>query len=131
MPLPAWLPRSPFSRAFNRLARHLPKYPYSPIAVVLHEGRKSGKRHETPVLAFRSESGFAISLPYGRDTDWVKNVLAADGCRLAFRGKQLSLTHPRTIQGPHTRRLFPAPVRAGLWLLRVDQAMLLDEDGNP
>lgn len=131
MPLPEWLPRSPFSRAFNRLVLRLPRFRYSPVAVVLHEGRKSGKRYETPVLAFGRGNDYAIALVYGPDTDWVKNALAAGGCRLAFRGKQRSLTNPRVIQPPHARRLFPTPVRAGLWLLRVDQAILLDEAGNP
>src|SRR5258708_33349964 len=45
-------------------------------SVVRHVGRTSGKSYETPVHAVATDGGFAIVLPYGSGSDWVKNVLA-------------------------------------------------------
>jgi hypothetical protein len=47
----------------------------SPVTIVAHRGRRSGRRYRTPVIAFRLDDGCAISLPYGADRDWARNVL--------------------------------------------------------
>jgi hypothetical protein len=41
-----------------------------------HRGRKSGNLHRTPILAFPIIEGFDFALTYGRNVDWVKNLLA-------------------------------------------------------
>jgi hypothetical protein len=50
-----------------------------------HVGRKSGRVYRTPVNVFRTPEGFLIALTYGRDSEWVKNVLSAGGCQLETR----------------------------------------------
>jgi len=83
---------------FNRLfANHLvgriiPRLPG--FGAVYHRGRKSGREYRTPVKVFRREGGYVMSLPYGSDADWVKNVLAADGCDLMTRGRRVHLVAP-------------------------------------
>ena len=49
----------------------------SPTAVVRHVGRTSGCKYETPIVVAQTDDGFAIALPYGMNTDWLKNVLSA------------------------------------------------------
>lgn len=94
------------------MARHL-----RPLAVVEHEGRTSGTRYRTPVLAFRTGATFTFALTYGKDVDWVRNVLAAGGCRLVYKGGSYDLVDPR-IGGPELSAPVPAWIREAL--ARVD-----------
>ena len=78
----------------NRLTRHIA--PWMPgFGVIVHRGRRSGRRYQTPVNVFSAENGYTIALTYGPQTDWVKNVLAARGCELRTRGRTVPLGSPR------------------------------------
>src|SRR5258706_3120568 len=55
-------------------------------SVVRHVGRTSGKSYETPVHAVVTDDGFAIALPYGSGSDWVKNVLARRTAAIVYGG---------------------------------------------
>jgi deazaflavin-dependent oxidoreductase (nitroreductase family) len=63
-------------------------------AVLEHQGRRSGQRYETPVLARRAPDGFVIPLPWGERTQWLKNVVAAGGATLRWKGTDHALTDP-------------------------------------
>jgi deazaflavin-dependent oxidoreductase (nitroreductase family) len=108
MPLPRSIAR------FNRIVTNRitgPLAPYLPgFGVVVHEGRKSHVVRRTPVNVFRSPGGYVIALTYGTGSDWVRNVLAAGGCVLETRGRQLRLTQPRLVHDEQ-RRAVPAVVR--------------------
>ena len=56
------------------------------FGVVVHHGRHSGRRYQTPVNVFPAKDGYLLALTYGQDTDWVKNALAAGGCELRTPG---------------------------------------------
>ncbi len=123
MPMPralARLNRVGANRVTRRLFRRLPGF-----GVVVHHGRRSGRRYETPVNVFRMQSGVRIALTYGRDSDWVKNVVAAGGCTVLTRGRQLTLTAPRITHDPSRAgaRLLERPVLA---LLDVSDFLDLD-----
>lgn len=78
----------------NRLTRRVA--PWLPgFGVVVHVGRKSGHRYETPVNVFPTPTGYLFALTYGTDTDWLKNVLAAGGCELLTRRRRIRLAAPR------------------------------------
>jgi deazaflavin-dependent oxidoreductase (nitroreductase family) len=109
----------------NRLVRTFAGRRFSPIAVVVHRGRSSGRRYRTPVAAFRIEDGYVVSLPYGPDRDWVRNVLAAGACTLERSGRAIELTSPRLLSGREGMALVPAPVRLGLRVLRVTRFVRL------
>jgi deazaflavin-dependent oxidoreductase (nitroreductase family) len=117
MPLPQPLAR------FNRVVTNRIMYPiartFPGFGVVLHSGRRSGRTYRTPVNAFRTPGGFVIALTYGRDSDWLKNVLAAGGCTLLTRGRRVPLTDPRVVQSPRPGEI-PAPVRAVLTVIGVE-----------
>jgi len=74
------------NRVTLRIARWLPGF-----GVVVHRGRRSGRRYRTPVNVFPTADGYRIALTYGPETDWVRNVLAADGCELQTRGRSIRL----------------------------------------
>jgi deazaflavin-dependent oxidoreductase (nitroreductase family) len=69
----------------------------SPTAVVEHVGRTSGRNYETPVVATKTEDGYAIALPYGQNTDWLKNVLAAGHVTLRHAGAVHDLEGPEIV----------------------------------
>lgn len=123
MPLPQWLAR--FNRSVtNRLTRPLIGHVPSG-AVVVHRGRRSGREYRTPVLAFERGDGFVIALTYGRDVDWVKNVLAAGDCRLERAGAEVALTRP-VLEGDEAMALMPPGVRRVLRAIDVTEVMRLD-----
>jgi deazaflavin-dependent oxidoreductase (nitroreductase family) len=77
----------------NRLTRHIA--PWMPgFGVIVHRGRRSGRRYQTPVNVFSAGNGYVIALTYGPQTDWVKNVLAAGGCELRTGGQTVQLGSP-------------------------------------
>jgi deazaflavin-dependent oxidoreductase (nitroreductase family) len=94
----------PFPRALaklnrvglNRLIRHVAPW-FPGLCLVLHVGRRSGRVYRTPVNVFTADGHYTIALTYGRDSDWVRNVLADGGCRIVHRGKEIRLVEPRIV----------------------------------
>jgi deazaflavin-dependent oxidoreductase (nitroreductase family) len=68
------------------------------FAVVLHRGRRSGRVHATPVAARRVADGFVIALAFGSRVDWYRNLRAADGGRIRWRGQDYPVGGPETIE---------------------------------
>jgi deazaflavin-dependent oxidoreductase (nitroreductase family) len=103
----------------SRFAGWLPGF-----GIITHVGRKSGKVYHTPINVFRVPNGFAIALTYGRESEWVKNVLAASRCELQTRGRHYRVSHP-TIAHDATRKQFPFPVRIVLGIVGANDFMQL------
>jgi len=76
--------------------------------ILTHVGRKSGKVYRTPVNVFRAPNGFIVALTYSSQSEWVKNVLAADSCELKTVGRKYRLVAPNVVRDT-TRRRFPIP----------------------
>jgi deazaflavin-dependent oxidoreductase (nitroreductase family) len=110
---------------FNPVVRTFAGRRGSPVAVVVHRGRRSGRGYRTPVLAFRIEDGYVVALFYGADGDWVRNVLAARSCTLERGGRRVELTAPRMLDISDGRTLVPAPMRPVVRLLRVTGVLRL------
>jgi deazaflavin-dependent oxidoreductase (nitroreductase family) len=117
-----------FNRLPNRLIRTFAGW-LPPLAVVVHRGRRSGRRYRTPVAAFRLDDGYVISLPYGPDRDWVRNVLTAGSCTLERGRRRCEQTRTRMLSASEGLALEPAPVRPGLRLLRVTAFVRLSTAG--
>jgi deazaflavin-dependent oxidoreductase (nitroreductase family) len=62
--------------------------PDSPWAVVEHVGRTTGRPYETPVGAVRDGDDWVITLPYGPETSWVRNVVAAGEAVVRVNGER-------------------------------------------
>ncbi len=124
MPIPmvvARVNRVVTNRITGPFAARLPGF-----GVVLHEGRRSGRRYRTPVNVFRRPGGHVIALTYGPDADWVKNVLAAGGCTLRSQGRQVPVVDPRIVHDP-ARRDAPPVVRQILGVLGVTDFLYLTD----
>lgn len=68
-----------------------------PWAVVLHRGRKTGNLYRTPVVAFRRGGLIAIPLPYGPQTQWLHNLIAAGEGSLRRGGRVFGMTDFRVV----------------------------------
>jgi deazaflavin-dependent oxidoreductase (nitroreductase family) len=88
------------------------------FAILSHVGRKSGRTYRTPINVFRLGDQYLFALTYGSDVDWVKNVLAAGGCEMRTRGKDVRLVEPELLVDPELR-LLPWPL--GALLGRLDR----------
>jgi len=64
------------------------------VAQVHHVGRRSGHRYTTPLGARPTATGFVIPLTFGRDADWCRNVIAADGCQIRFKNRTYTVADP-------------------------------------
>ena len=112
----------PFTtKVFNRLSRHFAGW--VPLFGILeYPGRKSGRIYRTPMNVFRDGDDWVFALTYGSDVQWVKNVIAAGGCRLTTRRRTIELVNPRLFVD-ESRQVMPFPVRQFLGLLRVSEFM--------
>jgi deazaflavin-dependent oxidoreductase (nitroreductase family) len=127
MPAPRWLARANrymMNPVFRRVAPHAPGF-----GVIVHRGRKSGQEYRTPVNVFPNDGGYVVALTYGRESEWVRNVLANGGCTLVTRGKSIPLNQPRLIHD-ETRKAVPAHIRPGLGLLKVNDFLELQRVGD-
>lgn len=97
-----------------------------PLAVVHHRGRKSGTLYRTPILAFPVEGGTLSPLPYGTDTDWVLNLLAAGGGTLEVAGRERDVENPRIVDAEEALALVPGALRPAVRLLDLPGFLLLD-----
>jgi deazaflavin-dependent oxidoreductase (nitroreductase family) len=77
-------------------------------------GRRSGVAYQTPVDVVRSSDGVLISLPYGPETNWCRNVLAADHCTLTFDGEDLRMIAPQVLLAPPAEAQLP-PEKVREW----------------
>ena len=123
--LPHWLARLNLriSNSFMRpIAARLPWF-----CVLEHVGRRSGTVRRTAWMAFhRKPDRWVMALTYGPDVEWLRNVIAAGGCRLLSRGGWIEVTEPRQFRDA-SRSSVPWLVRPMLTFLRVSDFVEMRE----
>jgi deazaflavin-dependent oxidoreductase (nitroreductase family) len=115
----------PFVTIFNRLVRSFAgRHLY---ALLRHRGRRSGKSFETPVMAWRTAGGILVPLAWGSETDWYRNLTAANGCEVQISGQWHRCAAPALLQREQALSYLPALTRAIARLVPVPQFVLLRE----
>lgn len=99
-------------RFFNPFALSFAGRPRSFWSVLHHTGRRSGQEYITPIVAARHDGSFVIPLPYGRQVDWLKNVLAGGGAELIYKGNVYRLGKPEVIPTEQGLSAFPEAIRS-------------------
>jgi deazaflavin-dependent oxidoreductase (nitroreductase family) len=94
-------------------------------SVVGHAGRKSGKSYRTPVRAVATDDGFAIALPYGSASDWVKNVLANGTATIEYPGDTHAVDQPRIVPLATTENMFSRQDQRAHHLFGVTECLTL------
>lgn len=94
-------------------------------AVVHHRGRKTGRALTVPIALVATPDVFVVNLPWGAGTNWVRNVQAAGGCVVRWKGADHTADAPEILDAAAARpyygrvawaiaqRMFPADA----WLL--------------
>ena len=85
-------------KTFNRLALLLAGRRLVPVwGVLRHSGRKSGREFSTPLAFVATPGAFFVGLPWGRGTDWVRNVRAAGRCTVRLGGREYECSQPEFV----------------------------------
>ena len=99
--------------------------------VIIHVGRTSGRERRTPVTPVPTDDGFVIALPYGPDSDWVRNVLAAGSATLVTDGEQVSVERPEVRPFKQFEGVFPPSSRIGTRIFGVTSCLVLYRTSAP
>lgn len=125
-----WKPAIDALRRFNRrilnpLMLRMAGGRYWYVSVIQHTGRNSGRTYRTPVLAERSGGYVFIPLPYGRDVDWLANVLVAGHCGIEAGGERHVGIDPAVVSAFEAAHAFSVRTRATLAIYGVDEFLRL------
>ena len=118
--------RTTFTRITHPLTVRLAGSRFFPMwAQVRHVGRRTGRSLTVPVVVQPGPGVYVVNLPWGPTTNWVRNVQAAGGCVVRWKGTEQSTTAPELLDEGQARpyygrfawavarRFFPADA----WLL--------------
>jgi deazaflavin-dependent oxidoreductase (nitroreductase family) len=94
--------------------------------VMHHVGRRSGRMYSTPVVAKLTPEGIIIPLPYGPNTDWCRNVLAAGHATLTLDGAEYAIDNPTIVGADVAGPLVPAATARTWKWLGIDNYLRLD-----
>jgi deazaflavin-dependent oxidoreductase (nitroreductase family) len=117
--------------AVRRVARTTKRLPLTSAghgsayaSVVVHTGRRSGRRYRTPVRAVTTDDGFVVALPYGSNSDWVRNVLRRGGATMMYHGRVYELDQPRLVQLHDMETWFTHRDQRAHQLFRLTEALV-------
>jgi deazaflavin-dependent oxidoreductase (nitroreductase family) len=97
------------------LTRRLP-----PLAVLHHQGRRSGRYYDTPVQAYHTPDGWVVGLAYDHNAPFALNLLATGGGEMTRAGRRYRITQPRRV-GREVLDLLPG------WAALMMRAVGIDE----
>lgn len=120
MPVPRFMAKVN-RRLFNPIELRRGKRP-----VLVHEGRSTGRRFETPLDAHRVDGGYVFFAMYGPETDWVRNILHAGTARLRIGDDVTELVAPRLCPGDEVEPLLPDGVSLPPGFLKVNHFLRMD-----
>ena len=120
MPLPRWL-ATINKHTFNKLEIRKASRP-----VLIHVGRSSGKRYETPLDAHELDDGYLFIMNYGTRSDWCKNILTSGTATLRIGGREIALDTPRVVKKTEAYPLLPADFKAPPDWVGVEECLRMD-----
>lgn len=127
-----------FTRVSSPITLRLAGSGLIPVWGVLHHrGRKSGKAFATPLAILASPDGFVLPLPFGEGTDWCRNVRAAGGGVIRWRGADHAVADPEIIGATTAAPAFNPLLRPIVRVLgikrflRVRRAVVGQDAGAP
>jgi deazaflavin-dependent oxidoreductase (nitroreductase family) len=98
--------------------RLLPLY-----GVIHHRGRRSGKQFRTPVVVRPIPGGFIVPMPWGESTDWFRNVRAAGGGVMRWKGRDYRMIDPVVLDADQALSAFSGPTRVGMTRFGIKKVM--------
>jgi deazaflavin-dependent oxidoreductase (nitroreductase family) len=99
---------------------------WNPIVGILHHrGRLSGRAYATPLGMRPLGDSFIMPRTFGDDAAWYRNVLAAGGCIVTYRGTDYTLVDPEVIDYETAAPAFPRYERLQFRLVGINQYLRL------
>ena len=111
----------------NPLTLRMARRGTGPFALVRHTGRKSGRTFETPLILARVPGGFVAELTYGPEVNWSRNLEAAGGGEVVWKGRPYPIDGITPMPTEAGRRAFGPPASWLLAALRRHEFRLLRE----
>jgi len=93
----------------NRLMMQIAGKKHSPIVIMEHTGRVSGRVYRVPLLAAACPDGFMFALTYGTQVDWYKNILHSREGKLTVNGRVVHLVDPEPVLKETGQKTFGQP----------------------
>ena len=118
-PALAVLPRR-LNPYFDFLNRRIP-----PLAVLHHNGRRTGRSYDTPVQAYPTAQGYVVGLAYDRNASWALNLLAAGGGEMTRANRRYRITKPRRV-GREVLQLLPRWAQLMMRAVGIDDYLQFD-----
>jgi deazaflavin-dependent oxidoreductase (nitroreductase family) len=113
-------------RRLNPLMLSLAGSPHLPmLAVMYHHGRRSGRSYATPLGARPIAHGFVIPLTFGEQANWFRNVQAAGGCEIRWKGANYPLIDPEVVDWATARSAFSPVERVLMPIIGIEQFVRL------
>lgn len=117
-----------FNKAIlNRIVSRFAGRSNTPFVLLYHVGRRSGKPYATPLIAVRHGNGFIFALTYGPEVDWYRNVVAANGGRLLWHGRDYALAHVTPIDPTTALPAFAQPWRTILRVIGIQEFVRMEQ----
>ncbi len=110
----------------NRISVKIAGAAHSPISLIRHTGRRTGKPYATPVIVEPLGDGLVIAFTYGPEVDWYRNILASGSCIIRRGGVEYACAAPRLIDGPSALPAFPFFLRSILRIIGTSQFLKLE-----
>lgn len=99
-------------------------------ALLHHVGRRSGTAYKTPLTAHRSDDTVIIPLPYGTETDWLRNLQAAGEGVVELDGRSFSVDEPEVVPVDQVMPLLPPLLVRIVHLHETENALRLHVVGS-
>jgi deazaflavin-dependent oxidoreductase (nitroreductase family) len=95
------------------------------FALIRHIGRRSGATFENPLILARVPEGFIAELTYGPQVNWYRNIVAASGGEVFWKGSWFTIDRIADYDPDAGRKAFGFPASALLRVLRRREFRLL------
>ena len=121
----------PMTKMLNPLIKKMAgRRHFNMAAKIYHSGRRSGRLYITPATARLSGDHFWVSLTFGPNSDWCKNVRAAGECTIRWHGQDYHAIHPvvvdRAVALASAGKAFKRSEKVMMKAIGVNQFLRLD-----
>jgi deazaflavin-dependent oxidoreductase (nitroreductase family) len=116
----------PLTRKLNpRIMRFAGGRWFPTFSILHHRGHKSGRMYATPISALPRGEFFWVSLAFGEEAGWVRNVLAAGECVIRYRATDYRLVEPVVLDASTVLSQLPRLMRIGLPIIGAHKVLRL------
>jgi len=79
--------------------------------------------YSTPIAIRPTPDGFVLPLPWGEGTDWCRNLRAAGGGVIRWRGAEIDVDSPEVIDWEAAAPAFPTAMRPSVRLIGIKKCL--------